>query len=91
MISFSLSLTLSNTQVGKQLSVHFVNMLLTFLADIWDFLNSLCGCGMHNGEGRRKREDKEVITVSSSHTSCSNESQIIWQPIVIQAAKMQLQ
>lgn len=34
MLSFSLSLTLSNTQVGKQLGVHFVNMLLTFLADI---------------------------------------------------------
>lgn len=52
MLSLSLSLTLSNTQVGKQLGVHFENMLLTFPADIWDFFNSLCGCGMHSGEGR---------------------------------------
>ena len=84
-LSLSLSLALSNRykKVWEQLGSHFLKMFLTFPTDIYDFLNPLCGCRMHSRKGREKGEEKEVITVSSSHTSCSNESQIIWQPIVI--------
>lgn len=60
--------------------------------NIWTFISPPIGMSGQPAEwDAQQGGEKRGRTVSSSHTSLSNQSQIIWQLMLIQAAKTQFQ